>query len=301
MRKSTTVLLIVAICLVVTGMILFAITLGINGWDFRHLDTRIFETNTHPISTEFHSILVETDTPDIRVLPSPDRSCKVVCYETENARHTVTAENGTLTIRLVKNQKWYDYIGIQFESPKITVYLPEAVYESLSVHADTGDVEVSDDLTFEQISISVSTGDIHLEDITAKSITMTQSTGDVVARNVQCQQFHSTGSTGDLELHDLTASEIISIARSTGDVNMKASTALQVSIQTDTGDVRFEACDAEEIVIHTDTGDVTGTLLTPKIFQVETDTGRVDVPESGTGGKCQVKTDTGDIQVEILE
>ena len=282
MRKSTMVLLIVAICLVVIGMILFAITLGINGWDFRHLDTRIFETNTHPISTEFHSILVETDTPDIRVLPSPDRSCKVVCYETENARHTVTVENGTLTIRLVKGQKWYDYIGIQFESPKITVYLPEVVYESLSVHADTGDVEISDDLTFSQIAISVSTGDIHLDNITAKSITLTQSTGDVVARNVQCQQFHSTGSTGDLELHNLTASETISIARSTGDV-------------------RFEACDAEEIIIHTDTGDVTGTLLTPKIFQVETDTGRVDIPESGSGGKCQIKTDTGDIQVEILE
>jgi DUF4097 and DUF4098 domain-containing protein YvlB len=65
--------------------------------------------------------------------------------------------------------------------------------------------------------------------------------------------------------------------------------------------VRFEACDAEEIIIHTDTGDVTGTLLTPKIFQVETDTGRVDIPESGSGGKCQIKTDTGDIQVEILE
>lgn len=282
MRKSTMVLLIVAICLVVIGMILFAITLGINDWDFRHLDTRIFETNTHPISTEFHSILVETDTPDIRVLPSPDRSCKVVCYETENARHTVTVENGTLTIRLVKGQKWYDYIGIQFESPKITVYLPEVVYESLSVHADTGDVEISDDLTFSQIAISVSTGDIHLDNITAKSITLTQSTGDVVARNVQCQQFHSTGSTGDLELHNLTASETISIARSTGDV-------------------RFEACDAEEIIIHTDTGDVTGTLLTPKIFQVETDTGRVDIPESGSGGKCQIKTDTGDIQVEILE
>lgn len=281
MRKSTMVLLIVATCLVVIGMILFAIALGINGWDFRHLDTRIFETNTHPISTEFHSILVETDTPDIRVLPSPDRSCKVVCYETENAKHTVTAENGTLTIRLVKNQKWYDYIGIQFESPKITVYLPEAVYESLSVHADTGDVEVSDDLTFSQIAISVSTGDIHLDNITAKSITLTQSTGDVVARNVQCQQFHSTGSTGDLELHNLTASETISIARSTGDV-------------------RFEACDANEIIIQTDTGDVTGTLLTPKVFQVETDTGRVDVPESGTGGKCRIKTDTGDVQLRIL-
>lgn len=282
MRKSTMVLLIVAICLVVIGMILLAITLGINGWDFRHLDTRIFETNTHPISTEFHSILVNTDTADIRFLPSPDGQCRVVCYEAENARHTVRVQDGTLTIRLAEDKAWYEYIGIHFETPKVTLYLPEEVYENLSIHADTGDVEVSDDLTFSQIAISVSTGDIHLDNITAKSITLTQSTGDVVARNVQCQQFHSTGSTGDLELHNLTASETISIARSTGDV-------------------RFEACDAEEIIIHTDTGDVTGTLLTPKIFQVETDTGRVDIPESGSGGKCQIKTDTGDIQVEILE
>lgn len=282
MRKSTLIWLVVASALLVTGVILYLVTLSVAGWDFSLLDTRVYETNTHEISTDFHSILVKTDTADIRFLPSPDGQCKVLCYEAENARHTVRVENDTLTIKLVDHQKWYDHIGIHFVSPRITIYLPESVYGNLSVQADTSDVEIAENFTFEDITIAVSTGDIHMEGIVANNIKLTVSTGDVVARNIQCLQFSSAGSTGDLHLQQLMAKETIRIERSTGDVD-------------------FDSCDAAEIMIHTDTGDVTGTLLTPKIFQVETDTGRVDIPASGTGGRCEIKTDTGDIQVEILE
>ena len=57
--------------------------------------------------------------------------------------------------------------------------------------------------------------------------------------------------------------------------------------------------DAEELFIKTDTGDVTGTLLSAKEFVYETDTGRVKLPETTTGGKCEIITDTGDIHIEI--
>ena len=49
----------------------------------------------------------------------------------------------------------------------------------------------------------------------------------------------------------------------------------------------------------TGTGNVTGSLLTEKIFLTETGTGRVEVPQTATGGKCQIRTGTGDIRIKI--
>ena len=49
----------------------------------------------------------------------------------------------------------------------------------------------------------------------------------------------------------------------------------------------------------TDTGEVKGTLRSEKIFFTESDTGKISVPKSVTGGRCEITTDTGDIEIEI--
>jgi len=63
--------------------------------------------------------------------------------------------------------------------------------------------------------------------------------------------------------------------------------------------VVFEGCDAGEIYVDTDTGDVSGTLLSDKVFIVKTDTGKIDVPNSISGGRCEIETDTGDVKISI--
>ena len=108
------------------------------------------------------------------------------------------------------------------------------------------------------------------------------STGKAQLRNVRCQSFLSTGDTGDLLLDQVIVSEKLSAERSTGDV-------------------KLDHCDAGEINIVTDTGDVSGSLLTEKIFIVRTDTGDIDVPRSASGGICEIKTDTGDIMINIKQ
>jgi len=73
-----------------------------------------------------------------------------------------------------------------------------------------------------------------------------------------------------------------------------------LSIERSTGDVQFDGCDAGEIYVETDTGAVKGTLLSEKVFIVESDTGSIRVPKSVTGGKCEITTDTGDIKIDIV-
>ena len=107
------------------------------------------------------------------------------------------------------------------------------------------------------------------------------STGKSELTDVSCNSFSSTGSTGDIILKNVIVKENMSVERSTGDV-------------------RFEKSDAGELTVITDTGDVKGSLLTDKIFVTQSDTGKVDVPETVSGGKCKVTTDTGDIRIEIV-
>ena len=71
------------------------------------------------------------------------------------------------------------------------------------------------------------------------------------------------------------------------------------TIERTTGDVTFDRCDASEIFVKTDTGDVRGSLLSEKVFIAQTDTGSVTVPRVGSGGMCQINTDTGDIFITI--
>ena len=68
-----------------------------------------------------------------------------------------------------------------------------------------------------------------------------------------------------------------------------------ISAERSTGNVNFENSDAAGICVKTSTGDVTGTLLTEKVFTAETSAGSISVPDTKTGGKCEITTSTGNI------
>lgn len=322
MRKTTKLWLIIAASLVLIGCIIFAGVMSRLRWDFTKLSTVKFETNTYEISEAFNGISMKTDTADIMFALSDDGKCRVECYEEESAKHSVTVEEGTLVIKLIDERSVYDYIGyigISFSSPQITVYLPKAEYTSLLINESTGDIEIPKDFNFEDVDISLSTGDvdfcasaseliriktstgdIRVENISAGSLDLSVSTGKVTAVGVTCKGDLTVGvSTGRAYLTDIECKNIIS-SGNTGDISLKNVIAVEkFSIKRSTGDVKVDGCDAAELFIETDTGAVEGALLSEKIFIAETDTGSVDVPKTLTGGKCEITTSTGDIEIEI--
>ncbi len=262
MRKSTKIWLIIASALVFWGVLLFVGTLFVANWDFSKLGTAKYKTNTYKISEDFGAISIDADTADIKFLLSQNGSCKVECFEEEKAKHTVKAENGTLSINEKNEKAWYEHISIGFSSPKITVYLPKAEFDS--------------------ITVKESTGDVYFSNLSVKNIDLTLSTGDVFLSDIKCENLITKGSTGEVELKNVIASKRFNIERSTGEVE-------------------FTNCDAEEIFIETDTGDVEGSLLSSKVFIAETNTGKVRVPKTTEGGRCEIYTSTGDVKIEVKD
>ena len=319
MSKKTKIWLIVAVLLVVIGGIAWCGIMNVFHWDISNLSTVKYQTNTYHFSESYKNISITTDTADIVFLPSDNTSTFVTCYEAENMTHTVTIQDGTLKIELNDTRKWFALIGFSFSKPKITVSMPQGEYTDLAIKSSTGDVKIPNNFTFAtmdmqgstgnvinhasasgSVQIKRSTGDIQVENITASSLDLWVSTGKITVSNtkisdninlrvstgktdltnVQCKKLTTTGDTGDIALEKVIATENLTIKRTTGDVT-------------------FEHCDAGEISVITDTGKVCGSLLSDKLFITETDTGRVNVPNTTSGEKCEIKTDTGDIKITI--
>ena len=147
-------------------------------------DTDSYRTVNHTVTERFTSIRVESGSDsDLLLLPAEDdQKYQVVSHERENMPYRVRVENGTLIITPRDERKWYDYISLfPSSNPKITVYLSENIYDSLYVDSDTGDVETHGTLTFGDVDIRVSTGDVILKSQVSGTLNVKTSTGNIKA------------------------------------------------------------------------------------------------------------------------
>lgn len=322
MSNGTKAALILGTVLVLIGIIGFCVAMTVNRWDFKRLNTVKYETNTYVVNDDFQDIVITSETEDISFVLSGDGTCSVICVEPDKAQHKVSVKDNALSIALEDSRNWTDNLfSFSSEVPKITVCLPKNRYGSLHIKESTGDIELPEDFSFESIDvtastgdvkcnasasedlqISLSTGDIRMNRVSAKNLALTVSTGHVDVTSAVCSGlFELKVSTGKTELTDIRCRSF-STEGDTGRITINGLIAEDnISLVRTTGDVKFEKCDASEIYIKTDTGDIKGTLLSEKIFFAESDTGSIKVPKTITGGRCEITTDTGDIEVSVEE
>lgn len=314
MEKRDKKWLTAATALVVTGATVFSLTACSVNW--KQLFSSNHVTNTFDINEDFNNISMKTDTADIVFAPSGDGQCKIVCYEKENAPHSVSVENDTL---LIKGES--TTVSFGFDNSKITLYLPQDQYVSLVIEEDTGDIEIPHSFSFESVNIELSTGDVSFSASISEEATITASTGDICVQDTSVSALALSVSTGKATLSNVTVENDLSVKVSTGkslltnvtcknlttegttgDITLKNVIASEkFSIVRSTGDVKFDGCDAAEIVVETSTGSVKGTFLSEKIFVPRTSTGRIEVPTRTVGGFCEVTTATGNIILSIVE
>lgn len=297
MNKKIKRWLILATFLIVVGCIILGIVMTKVSFDFNKISTFKYGTNNYFINDNYKNISIVTDTADIEFVPSENLDTLVVCNEYKNLKHSVIVKDNTLLIEINDTRKWYEYIGISFNTPKITIYIPEGDYGDLLIKSSTGDIKIAKDFVFESIDISASTGDVENYASSLDFIKINTSTGDIDVKNVFASMIDFSVSTGNINITDINCKNFISRG-DTGRITLKNVIASEnLLIERSTGDVRFNGCDSSDIFVKTDTGDVTGSFLTEKVFIVKTDTGSIDVPESITGDKCKIITDTGDIKI----
>lgn len=336
MKKSVKIWLAAAAVLTVVGIAGVIGVIASVHKDYSKLSTAKYETKVVEIGEDFSDIEIISYSADVEFLLADDGVCKVECYEQEKLTHPVSVEGNTLVIREADTRKWIDNIDFSFTVPQIAVYLPETEYNSLKIGGIAGDVQVPDSLSFKEVIIDEESGQVKCNARTDSLIISTQS-GDVQVSDIKADTVKVKSNAGEVELKnvtaaktitaDITAGEIaftgcktknIEVNTDSGDVHIgdtKADNIKLVSLSGDftlsdtvasdsltaslsTGDITLNDCDAENIEIVTQSGDVSGNLLSGKNFDVVTANGYVDVPGSTDGGKCKIKTDSGDIDID---
>ncbi|MBR2903359.1 MAG: DUF4097 family beta strand repeat protein [Clostridia bacterium] len=318
MKKSIKVALWTALSLVVTGALVFVITMACLGWDFQKLSTTKYESNTHTVTDVFTKVKLETSTANVEIAPSQDTTCAVECFEDEKRRHEVTIEGDTLIVREKDTRAWYEHFGINFYTTKVTLYLPQSSLAEISAEVKTGNLSMHSGIDAQKVKLTTSTGDIRANGLTMAELNATTNTGKVSLGGIDASSLSVSTSTGDIDVCDVAASTVsvstgtgrvslddfavgtLDVAGRTGDIALSrvvASGTLTIDVKT--GDVSFDRCDAGEIDIEISTGRVSGSLLSEKVFDVRVSTGRIDVPENGVGGTCKIRGGTGDVWLTI--
>ena len=312
-------IVISALILIFVGLTLFAWAFAASGFDISKLGTVECRTRTIEVSEDFSDIEIDAREADVYIEPSQDGKTSVAVVEQEKAPYSVSVEGGALRITREDKREWIDYIGINTQTMTIKLYLPEGEYGGLTVDSLAGHVNVDNAFRFGAITANTSaggvscaasskgairiktgTGAVKLEGLSAGSVDISVSTGGVTISSVECAgELGIKVSTGRATLQDVTCQSLVSYG-STGDVRLKNVIAeKKLEIKRSTGSVFFDACDAGSISIETSTGSVKGTLLTEKTFIAKTSTGSVSVPDTATGGKCEITTTTGSIEIKL--
>lgn len=316
MKKGSIIALIVAFALILSGGVILVLGLSFAGSSEDPV-TMLIESEVS-ITEDFDSILIDTEDCNVDfVLFEGTADPHVVIRERERTSHSVLVEDGTLKIRMMDNRRWQDFIGVNWESMEMTVYLPQKQYENVRVTTATGHIQIPEGFGIREARLHSATGRIecgakitdHLGCHTATGrilvkngapamMTLESDTGSISVNGVTGTELHLENDTGRTELENVSC-VLLTCESETGDVTLRSVVAEDyLQVFTDTGDVLMENSDAGAVNIETDTGDVSGTFLTSKWFQAHSDTGKVEVPNTREGGECRIQSDTGDIHFE---
>ncbi|QRG69383.1 DUF4097 family beta strand repeat-containing protein [Brevibacillus choshinensis] len=228
---------------------------------------------------------LSTDTTDVIVSPSTNSSAIVRlagnAAEQQMDRLQFSSDVGSDGILrvMVREQSHLNLFFMGNGHLQVEVLLPEAMYESIALKSETGDIR-SSALQSKQATISTSTGDIELAGFQGDELQIDTDTGDM-----RLLRIHSA----------------LKVDSSTGDVNklVLSEVTYPVDIRTDTGDVHISAdkkpTDAR-LELESDTGDIH--VDWPELKYDQKQENLVEATVGSGSSLLSVKTATGDIRIQ---
>lgn len=302
MKKIITIIISLIACMaLIVGGILLINSINVN---------KNSETKNYIVDKPYNKIEIDTYINDINIYLSTNNETKVTYVENNLFKYEIKVIDNTLSIKQIKMKKSL----FNLKNNKLDIYLTNEIIELLDIEGGTSDININQGLTFNNLEIENSTGNINIKSTVQNNIDIELSTGDLKLENSSFGNTNIEATTGDIKLLNMTC-KLLDIETTTGDIELSNTNcdALNVEITTgktklintivindlhidgSTGDVILDAFDAKNINIKLTTGDVKGTILTSKFFIVKSNTGKEEVPETREGGECRITVTTGDI------
>ncbi len=331
MKKSVKTALIVSATLILSGiLILFAVLWSLS-FDFSKLDYTAYnnaeyKVTVYDVDYDFTDIYIDETSLDISFELTNEEKAYVRVMAQENISHQVYVENEKLIIKraddnTVINSLWG--INIATQTPSLTVYLPNKVFENLTIKSTSGDIFIYENknFSFKNCEITANSSDVDILGCVTDSLTVNNTSGKIDVGFSPIKNVTLSTNSGDVYLQELSASKDISVKTTSGDTYIYLVTCENLSVEsnsgeqeclntevsditemhTTSGDITLEAFDSGELDLWSTSGSIYGEFLTSKNFITDSASGTINAPIGGTGGNCLVRTNSGDITLKLSE
>ena len=256
-----------------------------------------FETEIYDIEGGFSSLLIDSREADIAILLAEDGKCRISAYK--SGKHILSSEvkDGSLNITFDIKKAWYNFVSLGLKNPKVEVYLPSSVYDSLTVKANTGNVVIPSDFAFATVDVDVSTGDVEYAARESASVKISASTGRITVWRANVSgDITLSVSTGGIEISETSSGGKVTAGASTGDVEITSLKAASLAITTSTGDVNItDTTVSGEITQSIDTGATVFDGVVCDKLATDGSTGDIDLKRFNANESINIKRSTGDV------
>ena len=303
-----------AIALIGVGALVFVAAFAANGFE---LKGDAFTRRSYFPDEAFSRVEIQDDIAKVRILPAEDGVCSVTCDEEREGSCTVEISEGVLRIR--RERKWYEMIGVHLGQPEVTVLLPQARCDAVDARTSSGEIAL-EDLEIGALKLKSSSGDFILRNVRADALEVGSTSGTLEALNCTFEgeaELESTSGSvsiadtqanalcvetgsGRIDIAGLQAGSLEAQSVSGGIRLADLDATGSAQIHTTSGDVQLERADAGEFDIRTTSGSIRGSVCSDRLFDVRTNSGSVDIPPSiRDGGAFRAVSTSGDVRITV--
>ncbi len=235
---------ILQICLlIVLLIILFGILMwGLNKNNFT-FGSETKQVKNETISLEnIDQINFNTKSSDVQVYVSNTKELRIVQYSAKKAKEkdlfTYKKEGSTLTIEDNHN---YFCIGFCFNvDTRYEIYLPKTYTKNLNINEISGDITIEElDLSLNSLSLKTTSGDIEINNnVTANNLTIDTKSGEIKTNNIKSNKTDIQSISGDLYLESLVSKDIY-LHTISGEVEVNKIEG-KLEIKTTSGDIEID-------------------------------------------------------------
>ncbi|MGN0453181.1 MAG: DUF4097 family beta strand repeat-containing protein [Ruminococcus sp.] len=308
MKKGLKVLLIIGTVFTVIGLVTVGVALGLGFAGDFSFASRGYADLLFESSENFDYVEINSADSDVFIEVASADECKVAYSVTDTNNCTVEIRDNTLVIDTVENRQWFEhFFYFDFiDTPSITVYLPERVYERISINNISGEINISD-AEADDIYLETASGDIRSDAvIVTDTIEIKTVSGKVFSDCVG----HSKKALVSSVSGDITVSngsfDTLDVKTTSGEVQLSSTGAYDAKIKSTSGDIelyRFGTKQAgARVDIETVSGSVEGHLSYAMRYDVSSVSGELELfDEDINGNTCRVKTTSGDIELYVYK
>ncbi|MBC1605728.1 DUF4097 domain-containing protein [Listeria rocourtiae] len=299
MFKNKLKLLIIGAALLVVGGIGFGLTFNNNNIDRGEAYHREWQLSDGDISRiklmgdqDIRVNMAESNTGKNYVTMSGHLSQEAI----NRLDKSVKPDLDNLTIDVAHNQKWFEFLEFPiYGDQTVTIHIAkDAKLSELASDMRSGDLTIND-VTAKKIALSGGSGEIQASNLTADVTSIKNSSGDIDLKNVMSNLELVNGS-GENSVEGMTG-DTLSITSSSGDIEANQVTAKTTTLKNGSGSIDGEKLSGE-LRVDNNSGDIELSGL-DNATSIVSGSGEVDLTFSDVTKNVMVDADSGDVKIEV--